>query len=168
MFSILAKLLKALNSDASPSQISLATCLALVVAFTPMFSWHNALVLLIALVVRVNLSAFLVSLAGFSLLAWFVDPLSASVGEQLLTAPSLQATWVSLYQYDFLRITQFNHTLVMGGLVVSLLAFLPVFFLSRFLVVQYRAKVLAWVERLWIAKFIKGSKFYRIYQSIAG
>lgn len=168
MLSIFAKLLKALNSDASPSQISLAVCLALVVALTPFFSWHNALVLLIALVVRVNLSAFLVSLAGFSALAWLVDPYSASVGAHFLTDPALQETWVSLYQNEFLRITKFNHTLVLGGLIVSLIAFIPVFFLSRLLVVQYRAKVLAWVERLWIAKLIKGSKFYRIYQSIAG
>lgn len=168
MLSILAKLLKALNSDASPSQISLAVSLALIVALTPFFSWHNALVLLIALVVRVNLSAFLVALAGLSVLAWFIDPFSVSIGTQLLTAPGLQETWVSMYQNDFLRITKFNHTLVLGGLVVSLIAFIPVYFLSRFLVVQYRAKVLAWVERLWIARFLKGSKFYRIYQSIAG
>lgn len=167
MLSIFAKLLKALNSDASPSQISLAVSLALIVALTPFFSWHNVLVLLIALVVRVNLSAFLLALAGFSVLAWFIDPLSISLGNQLLMAPGLQETWVSLYQIDFLRITKFNHTLVLGGLVVSLIAFIPVFLLSRFLVVQYRAKVLAWVERLWIAKFLKGSKFYRLYQSIA-
>lgn len=167
MLTMLAKLLKALNSDASPSQLALAVSLALVVALTPFFSWHNALVLLIALVVRVNLSAFFVALAGFSLLAWFVDPYSASLGTQLLTTPELQETWVSMYQHDFLRITKFNHTLVLGGLVVSLIAFIPVFFLSRFLVVHYRAKVLVWVEKLWIAKLLKGSKFYRIYQSIA-
>lgn len=167
MLSILAKLLKALNSEASPSQISLAVCFALIMALTPLLSWHNAIVLLLALVIKVNLSAFIVSLGLFSLLAWFVDPYSASLGEQILTAPGLQETWTSLYQIDFLRITKFNHTLVMGGLVVSLIAFLPVFFLSRFLVVQYRAKLLAWVEKLWIAKLIKGSKFYRIYQAIA-
>src|SRR5690554_7697902 len=72
MLSVLAKLLKALNSDASPSQISLAVSLALIIALTPFFSWHNAIVLLIALVVRVNLSAFLLALAGWSVLAWFV------------------------------------------------------------------------------------------------
>lgn len=167
MLSILAKLLKALNSEASPSQISLAVCFALIMALTPLLSWHNAIVLLLALVIKVNLSAFIVSLGLFSLLAWFVDPYSASLGEQILTAPGLQETWTSLYQIDFLRITKFNHTLVMGGLVVSLIAFLPVFFLCRFLVVQYRAKLLVWVEKLWIAKLIKGSKFYRIYQAIA-
>src|SRR5690554_613904 len=119
MLSILAKLLKALNSEASPSQISLAVCFALIMALTPLLSWHNAIVLLLALVIKVNLSAFIVSLGLFSLLAWFVDPYSASLGEQILTAPGLQETWTSLYQIDFLRITKFNHTLVMGGLVVS-------------------------------------------------
>lgn len=168
MLSILAKLLKALNSEASPWQIALALCFALIVALTPTLSWHNAIVLLLALVIRVNLSAFFVGTAVFSILALAIDPLSASLGERLLNAPELQAFWTDLYQHPFWRISGFNHTLVLGGLVVSLLAFLPLFFIARILVMQYREKLLIWVEKLWIAKFIKGSKFYNIYMKIAG
>lgn len=168
MLAILAKLLKALNSEASPSQIALALSLALIVALTPFFSWHNALVLLLALVIRVNLSAFAVGTAVFSLLALAIDPFSARIGEQLLTNPEYQAFWTELYQNPFWRISGFNHTLVLGGLVVSLAAFIPVFIVARLLVIKYRENLLAWVNKLWIAKFVKGSKFYSLYMKFAG
>lgn len=168
MLSILAKLLKALNSEASPAQIALALSMALVVALTPLFSWHNLLILLLALIIRVNLSAFFVGTAVFGILAIAVDPLSAMVGERLLTEPGLQAFWTDLYQHEFWRISGFNHTLVLGGLVLSLAAFVPVFFIAKVLVIKYRERLLVWVEKLWITKLIKGSKFYNLYMQIAG
>lgn len=168
MLSLLAKLLKALNSESSPGQIAFALSLALIVALTPLLSWHNALVLLLALVLRVNLSAFLVGIAVFSLLALAIDPLSARFGEYLLTAPAYQAFWTDLYQHPFWRISGFNHSLVLGGLVISLLAFIPVYFLTCFLVLKYRANVMVWVEKLWITKMLKGSKFYSLYTKFAG
>lgn len=168
MLTLLAKLLKALNSEDSPAQIALAFSLALIVALTPLFSWHNLLVLLLVLVVRVNISGFLLALAVFSAVAWFIDPYSIVLGEKLLTEPSLQALWTDLYQNEFWRISGYNHTLVLGGLVVALVAFIPVFVLSLVLVKQYRVRLMVWVEKLWITKLIKGSRFYQIYQNIAG
>lgn len=166
MLSMLAKLLKALNSEASPSQIALAVALALMVAMTPLFSLHNALILLLALVLRINLSAFFLALAGWSALALLTDPLTAQLGESLLTAPALQEFWTHLYQSDGWRMTGFHHTLVLGGLVLSLLAFVPVFLLARMLIVQYRERLLSWVNRLRIMQLLKGSKFYRLYQAL--
>lgn len=168
MLSILAKLLKALNSEAAPAQIALALSLALIVALTPLISWLNALILLLALVVRINLSSFFVGVALFSLVALAVDPLSIALGERLLTAPELRSFWTELYQNEFWRISGFNHTLLLGGLVISLVAFLPVFFVSKMLIVQYRGSLRVWVEKLWITKLIKGSKFYNLYTRIAG
>ncbi|QQD21020.1 TIGR03546 family protein [Venatoribacter cucullus] len=167
MLSMLAKLLKALNSEAQPGQIALALALALIVALTPTFSLHNLLILLLALVLRTNLSAFFVGFAGFSAIAWLADPYLAGLGETLLTHPALQETWTALYQNDFWRMTAFNHTLVLGGLAAGLVAFVPVLLLSRWLVVQYRERLLAWVNRFRVAQLLKGSKFYRLYQSLA-
>ncbi|MDK2776054.1 MAG: TIGR03546 family protein [Pseudomonadota bacterium] len=167
MLSMLAKLLKALNSESAPGQIALAFSLALIVALTPMFSLHNALILLLVLILRINLSAFLVAVAAFSLLAWFTDPYAARLGESLLTNPGLQDTWTSLYQSDFWRIAAFNHSLVLGGLVIGLLAFVPLFMLSRVLIRLYRERVLNWVSRLKVTQVLKASKFYNLYKSFA-
>jgi len=167
MLTMLAKLLNALNSESAPWQLALAFSLSLIVALTPMFSLHNLLVLLLAFVIRVNLSAFFVGVAAFSLLAIVIDPYSIQLGASLLAQPSLQEFWTGLYQTDAWRMTAFNHTLVLGGLVLSLLAFLPLFVLSRVLIVMYRDKLVAWIGRLKIVQVLKAGKFYNLYKSIA-
>ncbi len=75
MLKLIAKLLKVLNSDTDPSQISLAVCFSMIVGLTPFFSLHNLMILLLALFIRVNLSSFLLGLALFSGVAYLLDPL---------------------------------------------------------------------------------------------
>lgn len=168
MLSILANLLKALNSDSEPGQISLALVFALIVALTPFWTLHNLLLILLALVLRTNLAAFLAGLAMFSLIALLVDPVSVRMGEALLTNVAMQDFWTGLYQSEFWRMTAFNNTLTLGGLVISLLAAAPLFILSNFLIRQYRARVMAWINKLKVVQMLKASNFYRIYQSLAG
>lgn len=168
MLTVFAKLLKALNSETAPGQIALAFSLAMIIGLTPFWSLHNALVLLLACVLRVHFGSFLVGLGLFSIIAWLVDPISRWVGEFLLLAPSLQTFWTLLYQSHFWRISGFNHTLTLGGLVLSLVAFVPVTLLIRQCVMAYRARLLTWVATLKIAKMLKATKLFNVYQRLAG
>lgn len=167
MLTMLAKLFNALNSEAAPWQIALAFAFALIAGLTPLLSLHNLLVLLLVFIIRVNLSAFFLGVAFFSLVAYLIDPFSIRLGELLLTESSLQAFWTDLYQSDFWRVTAFNNTLTLGGLLVSLVFFFPVFIASKMLVVTYRERFLSWVNKLKIVQMLKASKFYGIYQAIA-
>lgn len=166
MLSLLANLLKALNSESAPGQISLAVAFSAIVAFTPLPSLHNILILLIVLLVRTNLSGFLVGYVLFSMLSFFIDPLSIRLGESLLANPGLMDTWVSLYQSEFWRMTAFNHTLTLGGLVIGVAAFAPVYLLSNVLIRQYRQRFMAWFLKLKVVQALQATKFYVIYQSL--
>jgi uncharacterized protein (TIGR03546 family) len=168
MLSMLANLLKALNSESEPGQISLAFILAMIVALTPFWSLHNLLLVLLVLVLRTNISAFLVGLAFFSLLAFLVDPLSMRLGEAVLTNTGLQDFWTSLYQSDFWRMTGFNNTLTMGGLILGVMAAPGMYLLSNMLIRQYRDKVMESVNKMKVVQALKASSFYKIYQSLAG
>ncbi|MCK9263698.1 MAG: TIGR03546 family protein [Deltaproteobacteria bacterium] len=168
MLYTLAKVLNVLNSEADPSQISLAVALALIAGLTPLMSLHNLVVLLLVLVLRVNLSAFLLGLAIFSGLAYLFDPLFHGAGLSLLSAKPLEGLWTAMYNMPIFRIARFNNTIVMGSLVVSLVLFLPVFFLARAGIVRYRARFLAWMKRTRLAQAIWASTFYKIYASLPG
>lgn len=168
MLRLLARLLKALNSESDPGQISLALCFAMICGFTPLFSPHNAIVLFLALVLRVNLSGFLVGLAVFSALSYALDPLFHQFGLFLLTAEPLQGFWTALYNTTFFRLDRFNNSIVMGSLVFSLIAFVPCYFLFNRLIRAYRSQVMEWVRKSRIAIAIKGSKFYQIYRTVSG
>ena len=114
MLKTLAKLLRVLNSETEPGQISLGLCFALVAGLTPLWSLHNIVVLFCVLVLRVNLSAFLVSLPVFSAFAYLLDPLFHAIGLPLLTSGSLEPLWTSLYNSTLWRLERFNNSIVMG------------------------------------------------------
>ena len=115
MLSAIAKLLKVLNSDDNPAQVALALVFALIMGLTPLMSPHNILILLLVLVIRVNLSFFILGFALFSGLAYALDPISVRLGADILQASSLEGLWTALYQSSFWRFMAYNNTLVMGS-----------------------------------------------------
>jgi len=167
MLKQLAKLLKALNAETSPWQISLAFVLGMIMGFTPLASAHNLLVLLLAFVLRINFAAFLLGFGFFTGFAYLLDPLFIRLGESLLLNPSLKGLWTELYNSDIWRLTHFNHTLTLGSLVASLLFALPLFLLSRWLIIEYRGHVLAWVRKTRVMQLLKASRLYRLYQGFS-
>lgn len=167
MLRILAKLLKVLNSETEPGQISLALCLGMVAGLTPLMSPHNLIVLLLALIIRVNLSAFILGLALFSGVAYMLDPAFHSIGLRILKTNALETLFTGMYNNPFLRITRFNNTIVMGSLITSVAAFIPMAMILNILIRRYRQHVLAWVKKSRLAQMITGSKLYDIYQKIS-
>ena len=167
MLTILAKILKILNSETEPFQISLALCFALVAGFTPLWSLHNILVLLLVLVLRVNLATFALAWLGFSGIAYLLDPLFHRFGYTILTAASLQSLWTTLYNSTVWRLTHFNNSLLMGSLVISIILFVPLFLISTLIIKKYREHILAWVMKTRMMQALKASKFYHLYQSVS-
>ena len=144
----IAKLLKVLNSETDPAQISLAFCFAMIMGLTPLYSIHNLIVLFFLLLLRVNLSTFI-------LLA-------------ILTTNSLEAFWTSLYNLTIFRLAHFNNSILMGSLLFSLILFIPVFLLSNMLIKRYRDHILAWVRKTRLMQLLKGSKLFQAYEAVSG
>jgi len=147
MLKTVVNFVKILNSEAEPGQISLALGLSMVAGLTPLFSLHNLLVLLLVLLLRVNLSAFLLGLAFFSGAAFALDPLFHRIGLAVLTAGPLNGLWTTLYNSTLWRVERFNNSIVMGSLLVSLLFLVPFCFLANWAILRYREHVLAWVRK---------------------
>ena len=168
MLKTIAKFLKILNSDAAPGQISLGLAFAMIAGFTPLMSLHNLIVLILVLVLRVNLSSFLLGLALFSTLAFALDPLFHRIGLAVLTAPALEGLWTTLYNSTLWRLERFNNSIVMGSLVVSLALFVPFIVIGNLLVQKYRDHLLQWILRSRVMQAFQASKLYGYYQSMSG
>jgi len=167
MIKLLAKLLRVLNSETEPGQISLGFCFALIAGLTPLLSVHNLFVLLLVFMLRVNLSAFLMGLALFTGIAYLLDPLFHQLGLAVLTASSLESVWTSVYQSAWWRLEHFNNSIVIGSLVFSVVVFVPVLLLSNLLIRRYRQHVLAWVQKTKIMQMFKASKLYQAYETLS-
>ena len=165
MIRAIIKFLRVLNSEAAPAQISLALAFALITGLTPLWSLHNLAVLLLVLVLRVNLSAFLLGTAVFSGLAYLLDPFFHRLGLAVLTEPSLEGLWTGRYNSTLWRIERFNNSIVMGSLLVSLALFVPTVLALNWAIRQYRARVLARVKRLRVVQALTATKFAQMYRS---
>jgi uncharacterized protein (TIGR03546 family) len=168
MISTIAKILKVLNSETAPGQISLALCFALIAGLTPLYSLHNLAVLLLVLFLRVNLSSFIVGWVFFSGVAYILDPIFHRLGLALLTAPSLEGLWTSLYNILIFRLSKFNNSIVMGSVLFSLIFFLPAYFLSNMIINKYRDHILAWIRKTRLMQLLKGSKLFQAYEAVSG
>ena len=167
MLTMLARIFKILNSETEPVHISLALCFAMVVGLTPLWALHNMVALLLVLILRVNLTTFILGWLGFSGIAFLLDPLFHVIGLTVLTHDTLQGIWTSLYNSTLWRLSHFNNSVLMGSLAVSLGLFIPLFLLSHFIIVKYREHILAWIMKSPIANAVKASKFYTVYQSVS-
>ena len=166
MITLIAKLLKILNSDDNPAQIALAVVFATIMGLTPLLSPHNILLLLLVLVIRVNLSLFLVSLGFFTITGYLFDPLSNSLGLSLLQAEALQGLWTHLYQSSIWRLLAYNNSLVLGSLTLSLLVSPLVFIATRWLITHYRQRLMAWVNKTRLVLWLKSGKLFNVYQTM--
>ena len=161
----LAKFLKILNSETNPWQIALALMFGMMVGLTPIFRLHNLVILFVVLFFRINIASFLVATALFSGLAYAFDPLMLQLGESVLTNSSFSGVWQSFYNTSLGRLSQFNHTLTMGSLLVSVLCAPVLLLLSKYLIVQYREKLLARINKLQVVRVLKAST---LFQKLSG
>ncbi len=167
MLSMIAKLLKLLNSETDPSQISIALGFSMITGFLPLFTPVNLLVLFLVLVLRVNFSAYLLGSAFFSGIAWFLDPLFNWIGLAVLSASSFRGLWTAFYNTVLGRLQHFNNSIVMGSFLISLALFIPVVLLMNFLILRYRDHLLIWVKKTRIMQVLLASKFYSLYQKLS-
>ena len=168
MFNMIARLIKVLNSETEPGQISLAACFAMIMGFTPLWSLHNWLILLLVFIVRVNLSTFIVAWGVFSAIAYLLDPFFHAIGLSILSAESLKSVCTALYTNIWFRLDGINNSITMGSLIISLVFFLPVLFLLNFAIHKYRDHLLAWIKKTRIAQMLGASKLYQSYQAVSG
>ncbi|MGQ9646264.1 MAG: TIGR03546 family protein [Thermodesulfobacteriota bacterium] len=158
------KLIRMMHSETDPRQISLGFALGMIPGLTPLTSPHNLLVLLAILFFRVNIGAALLSWGVFKILAYALDPLFHQIGLFLLTQLRLlYGLWTALYNAPLLPYTRFNNTVVMGSLIFSLLAFLPVYWGGKFMVLKYRETLRERFNRLKIVQVFRASSVYKWY-----
>lgn len=168
MITLLAKLLKVLNAEAAPGQVSAALCISMIFAFMPFLTLQHIFLVFLVLVLRVNLTAFLLGWLVFSAVAFLLDPLFHWLGMAVLSAAPLSGFWSALYDSGVLRLTRFNNTVVMGGLITALALAAPLYGTSNALIRRYRQHFMTWIQKTRIAQIIKGSRVYSAYRTVSG
>jgi len=158
-------LLKILNSEKSPSQLSAAVAVGMLMGLAPLSSLHNLFVFLLVCLFRVNLTMFFLSWGVFKILAFALDPLFDWLGYILLVDfKALRPLWIEVTSGPIWPYFRFNNTIVLGSLVFGLIAWVPLFWGAQSAVHAYRAR---WRESLKNSKLLatlKATPFYGWYE----
>ncbi len=147
-----AKVFVAINSNKKTSQVALAISFAFLLALVPKTNLFWISLFTLTFFLKLNQAVEMVFLAVFSLFLDFLDAFLDKIGFAILTVSSLGDFFTKLFNSPFFYMTKYYNSIVMGGLVVGLVMFLPIYFVSKYLVDVYRDRVR---EKIANNKFVK-------------
>lgn len=168
MFTLLAKLLQALNSDSSIRQIALAIAFGFIVGLSPFFTLHNLVIVFIVLLLRVHLGSFILAVGFFSGISYLLSSAIVEVGEYILTLPALNEMLTTLYQFTLFKLAHWHQTYILGAFILGIVLAIPVYFISKLIIEKYRVHIMTFFAKFRIIQALKASKFYSLYSSLSG
>lgn len=155
MISFIAKLIVTLNSNSRPGELASGIAFGFWLALIPGGSLLWTALFIIAFFLKHNIAALLFSLGIFKLFIFIFDPLLDRLGLFVLELPPLQSFFTMLNNVPLVPYTQFNNTIVMGGFLLGILLWVPVFIVFLLLIKVYRKKA---APRIAESRLIKGLK----------
>ncbi|HUX13515.1 MAG TPA: TIGR03546 family protein [Spirochaetia bacterium] len=153
----IARIIAVLNSNRRPIEVGAAVACAFLLALMPSGNLLWIILFLLTFFLRLNLGIEMVFLAVFGLLAPLVDRPVDAVGYWFLTIPGLQGLFTALYAVPLAPFTRFNNSMVAGGLLLGLAAWIPVCLLAMQGVVLYRRHVHPRIVNSKLVRAIKSS-----------
>ncbi len=163
MFKGIIKLILFLNSNRYIGEVAWAVSFALLLALIPSGNLIWITILVVALLIRINHGVMILGIILFKLITPLLDPLLDRLGYWVLTMEPLSNMWTTLYDIPLVPLTKFNNTLVMGGLIVGILAFIPTYIVSGIIIRWYREHIQERVVNTklfkWFRKFPLFNKF---------
>ena len=155
--------LKLLNSDTGHNQIAAGIACGLILGFAPTFSLQTILVILVLFFFRIQIGAALIAAFFFKFIAYLLDPVSNQLGMAVLEMDSLNPLFTTLYNMPIVPLTRFYNSMTMGAAVISFILALPMFFISKALIIKYRQTVVARFENTKFWKAVKATAFFKWY-----
>lgn len=162
---LLQSLFKTLHSDGSPSQVAAGIALGACLGLTPLINVHNLIIFALIVILNVSFGGGMLGWALFTPVGFLLDPLFDRVGRSLLLdTPALKPIWVAWYNTPAIPYTNFNNTVVLGSIIGWIVLVIPIFFLSRWALIRYRATLGARVRRSRFYQAVSASKAYNVYR----
>ena len=127
-------LIRLLNSETETPQIVAGVTCGFILGMTPTLSLQSLLIFICLFFFRIQLGTALISAFFFSFIAYILDPLFHTIGENILNANVFKDIFIILYNMPIIPYTRFNNTIVMGSGVVSITLSPLIFFISKKLI----------------------------------
>ncbi len=154
---------KLLNSETGHNQLAAGIAAGFVLGMSPTLSLQSLLVFICIFIFRIQAGAAFLAAFFFAFLAYLLDPIFHSVGASILSKPELQDLFTTMYNMPLVPLTRFNNSVVMGAGLTAILLSPVIFFLSRILILKYRASFVAKFKQTKFWKAIQATSLYKWY-----
>lgn len=161
--SLLRQFFKGLTTETAPPQVAAGVALGFLIGLLPKATLTVQLLLVLVMALRVNFPIALLVIALTAPLNPLLDKLTDPLGYALLSAPALAPLWTSFYNMPVMPWTGFNNTVLLGGLVLGLAMFAPVYFAARSGARVYNDRYKDKVMNSKLVKGLKGSWLFDWY-----
>jgi|GEM_PF-563328 len=157
--SLPAKIMNILNANISPREIAFGVCLALFLGFTPLNGTTALLLALFFFIFKINRAATLLTLPVFKMIYIAgASKLCDGIGTYLLEkADILTGLWSFLTHLPVIAYVDLNRTTVVGGLLLSAVLSVPLYFISKMAAVSilaaYSKKMQNSAFSKWLGRF---------------
>jgi len=148
----IAKCIAALNGNVKRGQIAAGFAWGLLFGLIPAGNAFWILFFVISFFFRHHHGSKILVMAIIKALLVTILPLTDALGWEVLHYEKLYGFFTTLYNTPFVPFTNFNNTLVAGGIVASLVLWFPVYFLIRGLIPLYRKN---WAPTLRNSRLVK-------------
>jgi len=162
----IGKLIIALNGNIKKSQIAAGLAWGVLLALIPggsifgialfivsfFFSHHHWSKIFLMIVLKLISPLYI----------YWVD----FAGWEILNYDAFLPYFTTMYNMPFVPFTKFNNTLVMGGLALGIVLWLPSFLVFLALIPLYRNHIAVKIRNLKIVKTIAGSPFLKIIDTV--
>jgi len=164
---LLKSIVNILQSEISPNQIAAGAVVGALIGLTPVSALHTFVLFLIVIMLNINISSAILSATLFRLIGMLLDPISDYIGYYLLVKnSSFTGFWTTLYNMPLVPYTHFNNTVVLGSFVVGIILALPIFFLSKKLLIIYRIRFKDKLTKWKIMKIFNLTNAYNVYDKL--
>ena len=157
IFILFKKVFNFLNSNESIENLSLSLTISFIFSLIPLNPIIHPLLIIILIICNGNLLIFLFVTPFLSI----ITPISYEelhiIGNSILTIENAQEIYNKLSKLPILTFTNWNNTISLGAYFVSVIIFIPLFYIYSFFIKMYRNSIL---------KSIENSKFLKIYKKL--
>ena len=123
---------RALVASNSPEQLAAGFTLGMMIGFVPKANLIALSLFVLVFSIRCNKGVALLAALLFTCVATWTDPFAHKLGNLVLTMPSMQAKYASMFTLPLGPWWGFHNTVVMGALLLGLYLAYPVYwFVSR-------------------------------------
>ncbi|QDS97708.1 TIGR03546 family protein [Adhaeretor mobilis] len=151
-------LAQALTSNDSPRQVAWAIVLGVIIGLMPKGTLLALSFGILLCALRVNLSAGMMAVGIFSLIAPLLDPLAHRLGEMFLLWEPLRSSFAWLYQKPLGPWIGFNNTVGMGHLLIGIYLAYPAYRVGWFLGEKVQPRVSRWLMGYRMIRWLRGAE----------